>query len=97
MIVWFTIITLVLGLRPRSRMVISLVPRPTLTRGETSTDTSGAGFINIDCFLGGGGGGGGGGNFPTANQIAENTICGCNTGNPWLLQHDDTTQHFFGA
>ena len=41
-------------------MVISLVPRPTLTRGETSTDTSGAGFINIDCFLGGGGEGEGG-------------------------------------
>ena len=30
-------------------------------------------------------------NFPTVDHIAENTICGCNIGNPWLLQHDDTT------
>ena len=25
-----------------------------------------------------------------ANHIAEPTICGYNTGNPWLLQHNDT-------
>ena len=28
--------------------------------------------------------------FCSANHIAEPTICGCNTGNPWLLQHNDT-------
>ena len=28
--------------------------------------------------------------FPSANHIVENTICGCNAGNPWLLQRDDT-------
>jgi len=28
--------------------------------------------------------------FPPANHIAENTIFGTNTENPWLLQHDDT-------
>ena len=29
-------------------------------------------------------------NFSSTNHIAENTICDCNTGNPWLLQHDDS-------
>ena len=31
-------------------------------------------------------------NFPNANHNMENTICGCNTGNPWALQHNDTAQ-----
>ena len=30
------------------------------------------------------------GEFPSANHIAENTICGCKSGNPWLLQHHDS-------
>ena len=34
-------------------------------------------------------------NFPSANRIAENIICGWNTGNPWLLQNDD--KQFFGT
>ena len=29
-------------------------------------------------------------NFPTANHMGENTICDCNTVNPWPLQHNDT-------
>ena len=28
--------------------------------------------------------------FPSANHIAENTVCSCNIGKPWLLQHNDT-------
>ena len=28
--------------------------------------------------------------FCSVNHIAEPTFCGCNTGNPWLLQHDGT-------
>ena len=33
-------------------------------------------------------------NFPSGNHIAENTVCGCNTGNSWLLQHDDIHSTF---
>ena len=33
-------------------------------------------------------------NFPTGNHVAENTICGCNTRNSWLLQHDDIHSTF---
>ena len=33
-------------------------------------------------------------NFPTGNHIAENTVCGCNTRNSWLLQHDDIHSTF---
>ena len=32
--------------------------------------------------------------FLTTNHFAENSVCSCNTGNPWLLQHDDT--NYFG-
>ena len=33
--------------------------------------------------------------FSSANLNAESTICGCNTGNPWLLQHNHNS--FFGT
>ena len=55
----------------------SLVPRPHPVRWHS---TNPLGFITVDCFL-----------QRLFQPIAEKAICGCNTGNFWLLQHDDTT------
>ena len=59
-------------------------PDPALSRGKKGLVTFGQ-FLRlhlVDCFSRR--------NSTTANHVAESTICGCSTGNSWLLQRDDT-------
>ena len=61
----------------QSDLIVGLCPYPTREERVWGHSADSSGLLS-------------GEKFPSANHIVENTICGCNTGNPWLLQHNDT-------